>query len=79
MPIAQSELEKMLAGAFPEAAITVTDMAGDMDHYSVRLVSPRFAGQPRVKRHQMVYAALGDLMKTTLHAMKLETLAPGEG
>jgi len=47
-------------------------------HYRVRIVSERFAGlQPRA-RHREVYAALGTLMQTDIHALSLETLTPAE-
>lgn len=47
-------------------------------HYRLTIVSPRFAGQPRVARHRMVYAALQPLMQHDIHALALNTLAPGE-
>lgn len=48
-------------------------------HYSLRIVSARFAGQSRVARHRLVYAALGSLMQHQIHALALNALAPGEG
>ena len=47
-------------------------------HYSLRIVSARFAGQSRVARHRLVYAALGSLMQHQIHALALNALAPGE-
>ena len=47
-------------------------------HYRLTIVSPRFAGQPRVARHRMVYAALQPLMQHDIHALALVTQAPGE-
>lgn len=47
-------------------------------HYRVRIVAAAFAGLPLIKRHQRVYAALGDLMQTDIHALALDTRAPGE-
>ncbi|HSC11458.1 MAG TPA: BolA family protein [Rhodanobacteraceae bacterium] len=47
-------------------------------HFRVRIVAPEFAGMPLIKRHQRVYAALGDMMRTDIHALALETSAPGE-
>ena len=77
MPIAQADLETILAEGFPDAEITVTDLAGDGDHYRARIVSTAFAGQPRVRQHQLVYAALKGKMGGELHALALETSAPG--
>ena len=47
-------------------------------HYRLTVVSARFAGQSRVTRHRMVYQALGPLMQRGIHALALQTLAPGE-
>lgn len=47
-------------------------------HYNLTIVSPCFAGLSRVKRHQMVYEALGDLMKTGIHALAIKAFAPNE-
>ena len=62
----------------PDAKVTITDLAGDGDHYAARVVSSAFAGVSRVKRHQMVYAALGGRMGGELHALQLQTAAPEE-
>jgi len=47
-------------------------------HYRLTLVSPRFAGLGRVARHRLVYDALQPLMQHQIHALALNTLAPGE-
>lgn len=47
-------------------------------HFRVRIVAAAFAGVPLIKRHQRVYAALGDLMRTDIHALALDARAPGE-
>ena len=47
-------------------------------HFRVHIVVADFAGQALIKRHQRVYAALGDLMNTDIHALALDTRAPGE-
>jgi stress-induced morphogen len=76
MPMAASEIERLICEAIPDAAVTITDLAGDGDHYSARVVSSSFAGMPRVKQHQRVYAALGGRMGGELHALQLETAVP---
>ena len=45
-------------------------------HYRVTVVSPRFEGKTQVQRHRLVYAALGDAMGSTIHALALTTLTP---
>jgi BolA family transcriptional regulator, general stress-responsive regulator len=52
---------------------------GGETHFSVKIVSPAFAGLSRVERQRRVYAALADEMKTQIHALALTTLAPEEG
>jgi BolA protein len=47
-------------------------------HFRVYIVAAEFAGQPLIRRHQRVYAALGDLLRTDIHALALDTRAPGE-
>lgn len=47
-------------------------------HFRVRIVAAEFSGMPLIKRHQRVYAALGDLMRTDIHALALDARAPGE-
>ena len=74
--MAASEIERLIRDAIPDAEVTITDLAGDGDHYAARVVSATFADLPRVKQHQRVYAALGDRMGGELHALQLETAAP---
>ncbi len=76
MPMAASEIERLIRDAIPDAEVTITDLAGDGDHYAARVVAASFAGMPRVRQHQRVYAALGDRMGGELHALQLETAAP---
>jgi stress-induced morphogen len=75
MPMAATEIERLIREAIPDAEVTITDLAGDGDHYAARVVSATFEGVPRVKQHQRVYAALGGRMGGELHALQLETAA----
>ena len=76
MPMSAADLERQLRTAFPEADIAIEDLAGDGDHYRARIVDAAFAGLPRVRQHQLVYAALQGKMGGELHALALETSAP---
>jgi len=76
MPMAATDIERLIRDAIPDAEVTIRDLAGDGDHYAARVVSPAFAGMPRVKQHQLVYRALGGRMGGELHALQLETAAP---
>jgi stress-induced morphogen len=79
MPMAQATLEAELRAAFPRADIAVEDLAGDGDHYKARIVDESFRGMPRVRQHQLVYAALKGKVGGELHALALETSAPAGG
>jgi len=79
MPMSVEDLRGHLTEAFPDAEIAIDDLAGDGDHYRARIVSTAFAGMPRVKQHQLVYAALKGKMGGELHALALETSVPAEG
>ncbi|MCU0755904.1 MAG: BolA family transcriptional regulator [Xanthomonadales bacterium] len=81
-------IETALKAAFPDAQITLIDEshkhvghAGARDgrgHFELRLVSAAFRGQRPLARHRLVYSALGALMETDIHALRLATLTPEE-
>jgi len=54
------------------------DVRGDGHHFEAVIVSPEFEGLSRIKRHQRVYAALGDRMREEIHALSMTTLTPAE-
>ena len=51
---------------------------GDGRHFYATIVSTEFEGLSRVRRHQRVYAALGDRMREQIHALSMKTLTPAE-
>ena len=51
---------------------------GGETHFRVYIVAARFAGKPKVERHRMVYALLKDEFAAGVHALAMQTLAPGE-
>ena len=77
MAMERATLEEYLRDAFPDAQITLTDLAGDNDHWQAEIVSETFRGKSRVAQHQAVYAALKGRMGGVLHALALTTRAPG--
>jgi acid stress-induced BolA-like protein IbaG/YrbA len=54
------------------------DVRGDGHHFEAVIVSPEFEGLSRIRRHQLVYAALGDRMREEIHALSMSTLTPAE-
>ncbi|KRD40248.1 MULTISPECIES: BolA family protein [unclassified Lysobacter] len=76
------------AALSPESLSVVDDShrhaghAGAQDgrgHYNVEIVSAAFAGLNPIARHRAVYAALGEMMTTDIHALAIKARAPGEG
>jgi stress-induced morphogen len=76
MAMAAEEIEALIRQGIPDARVEITDLAGDGDHYSARVVSESFRGMPRVRQHQRVYQALGGRMGGVLHALQLTTSIP---
>ena len=76
MGMRADEIEEMIRAALPDAEVTITDLAGDGDHYAAHVVSPSFKGMTRVAQHKAVYAALDGRMGGVLHALQLTTAVP---
>lgn len=71
-----SEIVDILCKAFPDGHVEVRDSTGTGDHFEGMVVSAAFEGLPLVVQHQRVYAALGDLMHSRIHAFSFKTLTP---
>jgi stress-induced morphogen len=76
MGMPASEIEALIKASLPDAQITIEDLAGDNDHFAATVISEAFRGIPRVRQHQIVYAALQGRMGGALHALALQTSAP---
>ena len=76
MPMSGTEIEQAIVAALPGAEVTMTDLAGDDNHWAARVVAPQFAGKTRVQQHKLVYEALGGRMGAALHALQLTTVVP---
>ena len=59
-------------------ACTHLEVTGDGAHFEALVVSPSFAGLTRVRQHQLVYAALGERMRSEIHALSMKTFSPEE-
>ncbi len=70
------EIERLIKAGIPDANVTIEDLRGDGDHYAAYVVSSAFEGMPRIKQHQLVYAALEGKVGTDLHALALQTSLP---
>jgi acid stress-induced BolA-like protein IbaG/YrbA len=69
------EVRGYIAAGLP---CTHVEVQGDGRHFFATIVSAEFEGLPRVRRHQRVYAALGDRMRAQIHALSMKTLTPAE-
>lgn len=72
------EVQRLIEQGLPGARVAVRDTTGGGDHFEALVVSDSFEGKMLLERHQAVYAALGDAMKSRLHALSLKTLTPDQ-
>jgi len=83
-----ARIRALLAAAFDPVVLEVLDdshrhvgHAGARDgsgHFTVEIVSRAFAGMPPLARHRAVYAALGMMMDSDIHALAIRARAPSE-
>lgn len=89
MGIVAQQIEQRLTEQLSPSALAVMDdsakhaghagaRAAGESHFTVRIVSDAFAGQGRVARHRMVYAALQPLLDAGLHALAIQAQTPEE-
>lgn len=79
MAIQETEIEDLIRTAFPDAEITITDLAGDGNHWAAEVIDESFRNMNRVQQQRAVYAALKGKMDGNngqLHALALTTKAP---
>jgi acid stress-induced BolA-like protein IbaG/YrbA len=74
-PVSPASIRASIAAAI---ACDVLDVRGDGHHFEALIVAPAFNGKSRIARHQLVYAALGDRMRSEIHALSMTTLTPAE-
>lgn len=86
----RDEIETRLRAALAPLALDISDdseahrghaghRGSGESHFTVRLTAAAFAGQSRIARQRLVYAALGDLMAPDrIHALIIKAAAPGE-
>lgn len=83
-----ARMRQKLAEALAPVALEVNDDShkhaghagarGGQGHFSVNVVSDAFAGKLPLARHRLVYAALGDMMTTDIHALAITAKTPDE-
>lgn len=71
--ITSETLTTYVRKALPDAAVSVTDRTGTMDHFSIRVVSDLFKNKNLLDRHRLIYDALGEPMKDgRIHALEIK-------
>ena len=79
MAMQAHEIEALIRETFSDAQITITDLAGDGNHYAAEVIDESFRGKNRVQQRRAVYAALKGKMDGShgeLHALALTTKVP---
>jgi stress-induced morphogen len=70
-------LEQRIRDGIGEVShLVIRDLTGTKDHWEAVVVSAAFVGKTPIEQHQMVYAALGELMAGPVHALALKTYSP---
>lgn len=68
--VTPEQLKTWIEDGFEDAQVSVE---GDGHHFEAVIIAEEFRGKSRIKRHQLVYAALGDKMKAEVHALSMKT------
>lgn len=79
MAMQAHEIEALIRETFPDAQVTITDLAGDGNHFAAEVIDESFRGKNRVQQQRAVYAALKGKMNGShgeLHALALTTKVP---
>ena len=79
MAMQAHEIEALIRETFPDARVSITDLAGDGNHYAAEVIDESFRGKNRVQQQRAVYAALQGKMDGShgeLHALALTTKVP---
>jgi stress-induced morphogen len=76
--VTAAQIEERIKKHIPQAKVKANDMTGGGDHWQVNIEASEFAGLSLVEQHQMVYKALGEWLKSDIHALSMNTSAPKE-
>ena len=69
-----NELRNYIMNGLPCDHVEV--LGDDGQHFEAVVVSPQFTGKNKVQQHQLVYLALGDRMRSDIHALAMRTFTP---
>jgi acid stress-induced BolA-like protein IbaG/YrbA len=68
--VTPEELKDRIEASIPNAR---AEVSGDGRHFEARVMSPAFAGQPRLAQHRMVYDVFGSEVGDRIHALSIST------
>ena len=81
-------MQALLEAAFAPESMQIDDDShkhvghegakGGLGHFTVSIVSEKFNGMNMLARHRAVYAALGDMMQTDIHALAIDAVSSDE-
>lgn len=82
------QIREALSAALDVKFVEVTDEShlhlghagarSGMGHFHVKVVAPEFTELSLIKRHRLIYDAVGGLMKTDIHALSIDAISPDE-
>ena len=72
--IIKAKIEEGIPGSIAH----IYNEQGDGEHFDAHVISDTFDGMPLVRQHQAVYRALGEMMKSAIHALALQTYTPAQ-
>jgi phosphoribosylformylglycinamidine synthase len=73
MAISEQKLKELILKSFSDAIIDIKDLAGDNDHYEIKITSDKFCGKSKIEQHRMVNKALEGYLGVKLHALSIKT------
>ena len=73
MGLKVEEIKDLIKRGIPDAEISIQDLAGDDNHYSISIKSKVFNGKNKIEQHKIVYKALDGKMGNQLHALAINT------
>ena len=73
MSMTKEEIVDHIKSSISNALITIEDLRGDGDHYSVTISSKSFVGKSKIEQHKIVYNSLKGKMGNELHALAIKT------
>lgn len=69
------DIKRMIEAGLPGSQAHVS---GDGTHFEAEVIAEAFSGRSLLEKHRMVYATLGDSMRSSIHALSIRPFTPAE-